>query len=239
MKRKLRIVLVGLTVSAGMTWAGTLDTNPADFPTTINWCQFTGACPGAGSFPTPTAWVSSGSDTGWVGLNATGQNFETRQQGSSWNGNFASGMGLVYNGGSDGSGHTPTDVVLLFNQAEYGAGAYVEPDAFGAFTATITLYNSSDIAIGSYVEAGTSNSTPGTAIFIGAYDPTADVWAVGFHLLDVNQVDNVGIGVAGLMDSLPAVGTPEPATMLLMAPALLGLAAFGRKRIMNFRKGNN
>jgi len=238
MKRKLRIVLVGLTVSAGMTWAGTLDTNPADFPTTINWCQFTGACPGAGSFPTPTAWVSSGSDTGWVGLNATGQNFETRQQGSTWNGNFASGMGLVYNGGSDGSGHTPTDVVLLFNQAEYGAGAYVESGEYGAFTATITLYDSSDAVIDSFVEAGDSENDPGTAIFIGAYDPTADVWAVGFNILNADQVDDVGIGTAGLMDSPPAT-TPEPASVLLIAPALLGLAAFGRKRILNSQSGNH
>jgi hypothetical protein len=238
MKRNICVLLVGLAVSAGMTWAGTADNNPADFPTTINWCQF--VCAGSVlSLGTPTAFTSSGADTGLVGLFGTGQNFEIYQQGVNWSGNFSTGMGIVYNGAEDGAGNTPTDVVLAFNQAEYGAGAYVEPDAFGAFTATITLYNSSDIAIGSYVEAGTSNSTPGTAIFIGAYDPTADVWAVGFHLLDVNQVDNVGIGMAGLMDSLPAVGTPEPATMLLMAPALLGLAAFGRKRIMNFRKGNN
>ena len=62
---------------------------------------------------------------------------------------------------------------------------------------------------------------------------------MGFNLVNENGADDVGIGMAGLMDSLPNVGTPEPATMLLMAPALLGLAAFGRKRIMNFRKGNN
>jgi hypothetical protein len=172
-----------------------------------------------------------------VGLFGTGQNFEIYQQGSDWEGNFTTGMGLVYNGALDVE-NTPADVVLNFNQAEYGAGAYVETDAFGAFTATITLYNSSDIAIGSYVEAGTSATAPGTAIFIGAYDPTADVWAVGFNLLNANGVDDVAVGMAGLMDSLPNVGTPEPASMLLIAPALLGLAAFGRKRIMNFRKGH-
>jgi len=238
---KLCVILVGLAVSAGMTWAGTADNNSADFTTTINWCQFVcaGIPPGTPlSLGTPTAWTSSGADTGLVGLFGTGQNFEIYQQGANWGGDFAPGMGIVYNGATDGSGNTPADVVLAFNQAEYGAGAYVEPDLFGAFTATITLYNSSDIAIGSYVEAGTSTGTPGTATFIGAYDPTADVWAVGFNVVDANGVDNVGIGMAGLMDSLPAVGTPEPASMLLIAPALLGLAAFGRKRIMNFRKGH-
>ena len=44
---------------------------------------------------------------------------------------------------------------------------------------------------------------------------TADVWAVGFNLVNENGADDVAIGMAGLMDSLPAVGTPEPATMLL------------------------
>src|SRR5271157_645384 len=168
MKHKICMVLVGLAVSAGMTWAGTADNNPADFPTTINWCQFVcaGIPPGTPlSLATPTAFTSSNpSDTGWVGLNATGQNFEIYQEGTNWNGTFAPGMGIVYNGEADGSGNTPTDVVLAFNQAEYGAGAYIQSDAFGAFTATITLYNSSDIAIGSYVETGTNSIAPGTAI---------------------------------------------------------------------------
>ncbi|MGA2195216.1 MAG: PEP-CTERM sorting domain-containing protein [Bryobacteraceae bacterium] len=234
MKRKLCAILVGLAVSAGMTWAGTADNNPADFPTTIDWCQY--VCAGSVlSLVTPTAFTSSGADTGLVGLSGTGQNFEIYQQGVNWNGNFSTGMGIVYNGSEDGN--TPADVVLDFNQAEYGAGAYVETDEFGAFTATITLYDFNDIAIGSYVEAGTSAFSPGTAIFIGAYDPTADVWAVGFNVLNAGGVDDAAIGMAGLMDSLPNVGTPEPATMLLIAPALLGLAAFGRKRIMNARKG--
>ncbi len=238
MKRKLCAILVGLAVSAGMTWAGTADNNPADFPTTIDWCQY--VCTGSVlSLGTPTAFTSSGADTGLVGLFGTGQNFEIYQQGVNWSGNFSTGMGIVYNGAEDGAGNTPTDVVLDFNQAEYGAGAYVETDEFGAFTATITLYDFNDIAIGSYVEAGTCAFAPGTAIFIGAYDPTADVWAVGFNLVNENGADDVGIGMAGLMDSLPNVGTPEPATMLLIAPALLGLVAFGRKQIMNSRKGNN
>ena len=237
MKHKICMVLVGLAVSAGMTWAGTADNNPADFPTTIDWCQY--VCAGSVlSLGTPTAFTSSGADTGLVGLFGTGQNFEIYQQGVNWSGNFSTGMGIVYNGAEDLE-NTPADVVLDFNQAEYGAGAYVETDEFGPFTATITLYNSSQIAIGSYVEAGTSTSVPGTAIFIGAYDPTADVWAVGFNLVNENGADDVGIGMAGLMDSLPNVGTPEPATMLLIAPALLGLVAFGRKQIMNSRKGNN
>src|ERR1039457_3777333 len=39
MKRKICMILVGLAVSAGMTWAGIQEKNPGDFPTTLNWCQ--------------------------------------------------------------------------------------------------------------------------------------------------------------------------------------------------------
>jgi hypothetical protein len=238
MKRKICMILVGLAVSAGMTWAGIQDNNPADFPTTINWCQL--GCAGTSLlFPTPTAWVSSGADTGWVGLFGTGQNFQTFQQGVNWAGNFASGMGLVYNGESAPQNNTPSDLTLAFNQAEYGAGAYISSDLFGPFTATITLYDVNDIAIGSWVESGTNAAGSGHAIFIGAYDPTADVSAADFSVVNANGTEDVAIGMAGLMDNLPATGTPEPASVLLIAPALLGLVAFGRKRILNFRKGNN
>ncbi len=233
MKRKLWMVLAGLTVSAGMTWAGTLDQNPADFPTTVNWCQF--GC-SFGTFLTPTNWVSSGADTGEVGLNGTGQDWYNLQEDNGWSGNFSPGMGVVYNGAAfyEAPG---ADIVMTFDQAEQGAGAYFQSDNYGSFEATITLYDSSFLSLGTYTATGNSNDNDdGSAIFLGAYDATADVWAIQFDAVGGGDFEpDFGIGEAGLY--YPAASTPEPASMLLIAPALLGLAAFGRKRIMNSRRG--
>jgi len=153
---------------------------------------------------------------------------------------------VVYNGAE--SGNTQADITLGFDQAEFGAGAYIQADPFGAFTATISLYDISDLLIGTdtFSEAGNNTGSEGTAIFIGAYDPTADVYFADFSVTAVASpfsqglIDDFGIGTAGVMDSLPVVtGTPEPASMLLIGSALLGLAAFGRKRIMNSWRGNS
>jgi hypothetical protein len=242
MKRKICLILVGLAVSAGMTWAGTLDQTPADFPTTVNWCQF--GCTGAAE-GTPSSWVSSGADTGEVSL-LSGQNWYNLQQTTSWSGNFSPDMGLVYNGAAY-YGVSGADIFLTFDQVEQGAGAYIQSDFYGSYTATITLYNSLYVSLGTYTASGTaSGNNDGSAIFLGAFDATADVWAVQFDAFNTSvgcedQGDcyepDFAIGTAGMY--YPATTTPEPASMLLIAPALLGLAAFGRKRILNSRRGNN
>jgi len=251
MKRKIWIICAGLTVSAGITWGGILDTNASDFSNLVDWCAQGANGYSCSNRPpdqifNPTAWTAQNGDTGEVGLDFNGQASsdaaEVRQQGLTWGvtaglgGDFATGMGLIYNGFST-LGNTRDSIAIGFDQAEQGFGAYFDPAASsGTFTAILTLFDINDVALQSYSVVVTPSDTPGTAIFLGAYDATANVWGAVFSERSGDAtVNNFAIGEAGIY--VP-VTTPEPVTLLLMGPALLGLAAFGRKRISKLGRNN-
>jgi hypothetical protein len=231
MIRKILTVVAGLTISAGITWAGTLDTNPADFPLLIDWCANFG-CAGA-TLATPQTFTGAGGISGLVGNNATGLPFTNLQQGNGWSGFFPAAMGLVYNGAQfNGVGD---DIAVFFNEGVAGVGAYIQADFYTSFSYTMTTYDSSSLVLGVYGPLSGGDNAP----FIGAQDATADIWAVVFDAVGGGSFEpDFAIGTVGV-NFAPAAPTPEPASMLLIAPALLGLAAFGRKRMMNSRRGNN
>jgi hypothetical protein len=164
--------------------------------------------------------------TGLVGLMDTQQAFWNLQQGSSWNGNFPAGMGLVYNGAA--AGNIPTSIAVTFDQANYGAGAYIQTNSYGPFTATVLLYDSDYLEIGSYSVGGTSDGNVGTALFIGMIDSSPEVYAVAFLAYGTGtQEPDFAVGTLGIEN-----GTiPEPASFLLMGPALLGLGMLKRRLI--------
>jgi len=90
----------------------------------------------------------------------------------------------------------------------------------------ITLYNSADQVLGTYTTTGTSGYDPGTALFIGAYDSTADVWAASFVAYGIGPSEpDFAIGQAGFYTIIP-----EPGSLALMGSALIGLAALLRRR---------
>jgi PEP-CTERM motif len=223
MKRQLLFLTLCFALAAGTSWAGFVgSTNSGDFGDQVNWCQF-GCLGGYTQLPTPQAWTSAGGQTGLIGLFDTQEGFYSLQQGPAWAGNFAAGMGLVYNGAA--FGNTPTDISLTFDQAENGVGAFIQADYLGPFTATITLYDALDQALGSFSAGGTSDQNPGTALFIGAFDYTDQVWAAQFHVVDLYGNNDFSIGTAELPSTVP-----EPASLLLMGSGLLGLATFIRRR---------
>jgi len=88
----LALVLMALSLSVFATPVGLTD--PSKFTAdTIDWCQF--GCAG-NQLPNPDNWVSvGGGNTGWVGNDGTLQGTYNLQQGSTWDGNFATGMGLL------------------------------------------------------------------------------------------------------------------------------------------------
>ncbi len=218
--KKLSLLVFCLLLGLGSAWASVGSTNPNYFIDPVNWCQF--GCTG-GVYMTPQAWVSAGGNTGLVG-NTNAMNWQNLQQDTSWAGNFPNLMGLVYNGVST-IGTAPTSIGIYLDQPVNGIGAWIQADWFGGFTASITLLDANLSPFFTYTAAGVSAYNPNTGLFIGAYDGSYDIWGAIF-----NTTAN------GFHDQDFAIGTtklnviPEPSTLLLVGPSLLGLAGILRRR---------
>ncbi len=229
MKRAFLCVLlcIGASVCAtggvlGFTDAGAFTAD------TVDWCANLD-CNGT-QYASPQGWTStSTANTGVVGLGDTQEGFYSLQQGSSWGGNFPTGMGLIYNGAS--FGNTPTYIALLLDQAQFGLGAWIQADFYGAFTATLTLYGSDLQELGSFTTGGTSEYNPGTGLFIGGWDPLQEVWAATFSATGPsgNEPD-FSLGTVKFAGSTIPTTIPEPSSLLLIGPVLGGLALLRRRR---------
>lgn len=222
MRKVSFLAVLCLALGVCSAWASVGSINPNDFQDPVNWCTNYGCT--SDQFGTPQAWTSDGGRTGMVGL-VSSQNFQNLVQGVSWNGNFAAGMGLIYNGVLT-LGNTPGGILLSFDSPVYGAGAYIQEDFFGPFTGTISLYDSGFILLGTYSHDGVSDSNVGTALFLGAFDATPDV---SYALFDT-QDDVFAIGTLKIQTTGQGA-VPEPGTLLLVGPSLLGLAGVLRRRM--------
>lgn len=213
--KRLALLLLCLALGMGSAWATVGTTNPNQFIDPVNWCQF--GC-GYGEYTTPQAWISAGGNTGLVG-NTSGQDWFNLQQDTYWAGNFPSLMGLAYNGAF--FGNAPTTIGIFLDQPVNGIGAWIQPNFYGQFTATITLLDSNLLPFFAFSAAGNSTAVPGTGLFIGAYHGSYDIWGAIF---DATGGD-LAIGTAKLN------AVPEPSTLLLVGPSLLGLAGVLRRRL--------
>ena len=186
----------------------------------VNWSSFG---PAGSVWTTPQGWTSTGAtNSGLIGVVGP-TNFTSMQQGVTWNGNFAQNDWLIWN--QDASNFTgnagPTGVV--FNTPVSAAGAQVQADFFGAFTATVCDQNGN-----CFSEAGNSNSNgDGSAIFIGiANDP--GISFLTFSVVDVNGNNDLAIGTVSFQNGST---TPEPGTLIMLGSGVLGLAGVLRRKI--------
>jgi hypothetical protein len=221
--KKLALLCFSLVLAVGSGWAGAgSTTNPAQINQDyIDWCANLG-CTG-GSFVSPQSWVSNGGLTGTVGLNGGFQNFYNLQQNVSWGGNFPAYMGLIYNGSL--FGNTDAGIVETFDTAVYAAGAYIQSDYFGPFTAYITLFDINSLPIATFSANGDSNGLTGTGLFLGAYNDSP-FYAVQFDVVDQFGLNDVAIGTTWVNT------TPEPGTLVLFGTSVLGLAGYLRRRFL-------
>jgi hypothetical protein len=136
-------------------------------------------------------------------------------------------MGLLYNGASYGS--TPSSMVVTFDQANYGAGTWIDADFFGDFLATVQLYDINMQPLGSPFTVGGVSGV--SAVFLGITDTAAEVWAAEFVAYGTGSFEpDFAIGTLSIATSPVNPTIPEPASFLLIGPALLA-AGLLKKRL--------
>jgi hypothetical protein len=147
-------------------------------------------------------------------------NFERRNQGSAWVGNFSSDDRLLWTKTSSGP------ITINFANPVNSAGAQIQSNFYGAFTAIITAFDSVGNTLGSFTRPGDSNDNgDGSAIFIGIGGDTANISRLQFSVPNASPEDFAinGLSLRSTSDSSQPV--PEPLTILgSLAAAGVGAA---------------
>jgi hypothetical protein len=139
---------------------------------------------------------------------------------------FSNGDSVIWaNDGTNGTG----PISLTFPTV-FGAGASIQADVAGQFTAQIQLF---DGATSLGTESETSDAA-GDAIFIGALDTADEVTEAVFSLTAVTAGDSYGNALGDFaIDTLdlkePVSATPEPGSVLMLVGGLAGLSLLRRR----------
>jgi hypothetical protein len=141
--------------------------------------------------------------------------FTTRQQTADWFGNFAPGDGLLWTANETGP------LTIAFDTPVMGAGAQIQPDLFGAFTAQITVFDTAGNTLAVFDVAGDSHgAADNSAIFLGVRDSIASIGRIAYALEAFGEPDEFAINRLDLVTPLP-LPVPEPGMLLLLASGLL------------------
>ena len=220
-KARSRAFVLALAFSAVMTLVGqaqaglSLVTSPADLNAndSVDW----GVLGSTFTDVSNPFTVNSGGGVGLTVSQASGD-FQLRQQGNGWSGNFNPGDNVLW---TQGGG----PMTIMFSQALQGVGAQIQTDYYGAFTAQITVLDSLGNPIASFTEAGNSNSNgDGSAIFLGVTG--GGIYGITYSMVSGNQLGDFAINTLGLNTQ----SVPEPSTFVLGVIEALGVFGVARGR---------
>jgi hypothetical protein len=192
----------------------------------IDWGQLG---PSFTQITNPVTVTSTGGNTA-ITAQVSG-NGERRDQGFGWAGNFAPGDRLYWTQyGFNSNDQGP--VTLTFNKFMSGAGAQVQENFFGGFTAFISAHDSSHNLLGTFTENGLSTPNgDNSAIFIGVSSSSANIASVTFGLTSaqVGNTADFAINQVSLVSS-NAVPVPEPSSLAIAGIGAIFFTFFAWRR---------
>jgi hypothetical protein len=188
------------------------------------------------SFSTPSNPFAATSNGG-LGLSVSQQqpgSFQRLDQNNGWGGNFAPGDALLYTA-VETLGSAGGPIIISFSHPVVGAGAQIQEDLFGTFTAEILALDGSGNVLGSFSEDGISNGNgDNSAIFIGIKDSSnaASISKIEFALTAAQNGPTTAFAINEFsIDSAAVAAVPAPPSVIPLAIGALGLLGYGwRKR---------